>query len=79
MHDRGSDPKHTIAVIDQLVKTGRLTDAEFRQMHHLGDSITGFRSYCGKIKSFQPNGSNRRLHDELQGMLDARGRHSQSR
>ena len=71
MLDYGPDPKHTIDILDQLVKLGLLSEAEFRQMHHLGGSISSFRSYCKTVKSFRPNSGNRRVHEELQRILDS--------
>ena len=75
MPDRGPDPRHTIDILDRLQKRGLLNETEFRKMHHLGDSISGFRSYCKTVKSFKPNGENRRLHEELKRKLDFHEKH----
>jgi len=71
MPNREPDPRDTIGIIDRLVELKLLNEAEFRQTHHLGGSIAGFRSYCSKVKSFRANSENRRLHEALQKMLDS--------
>lgn len=65
MADQEPDPKETAQMIDRLVKTGRLSEAQFQQMHHLGRSISSFRKYCHSVQSFQINGNNRILHEKL--------------
>lgn len=65
MADPGPDPRETARMLDRLIKAGRLSEAQFQQMHHLGCSISSFRSYCYSVRSFQPNGNNRNLHETL--------------
>jgi len=62
---------NTITILDRLVDLRLIGEAEFQRMHHLHDSVAGFRSYCSKVKSFHRNGNNRKLHDWLQAKLDA--------
>lgn len=71
MPDRRPDPKDTIRILDRLVERKLLNETQFRDMHHLGGSMTGFRSYCSTIASFRRNGTNQNLHDKLQKMLDS--------
>jgi hypothetical protein len=63
---RGPDPKETAQILDRLVKAGRLSETQFRQMHHLGCSISSFRNHCFTVKSFRSNGNNRILHEKLE-------------
>lgn len=70
MRERGPNPIETSRMIDQLVGLKLLDDIRFRRMHHLASSISVFQSYCENIKSFRPNGNNRRIHEELEKMLD---------
>jgi hypothetical protein len=46
-------------------------DAQFRPLHHLGDSLAGFRRYCSKVKTFVPDGKNHELHLRLKKKLDS--------
>jgi hypothetical protein len=71
MRDREPDPKETLELLDKLVSLKLLEDSTFRRMHHLGDSLSGFRSYCQKIKSFRRDGANRRMHEKLRKILHA--------
>ena len=71
MRDQGPDPSDTVKIIDQLVSMGVMNNEKFKKMHHLGGSLHGFRTWCQeKVRSFQPNGNNRKLHEQLQKMLD---------
>jgi hypothetical protein len=63
------DPKETVRIIDALLKRG-LTDAQFRPIHHLGDSLAGFRGYCSRVQSFVDGGRNHRLAIELEKRLE---------
>jgi hypothetical protein len=74
MRDREPDPKETVKLLDRLVSLKLVDDSKFRRMHHLGDSLAGFRSYCQKIKSFRLDGANRKMHENLWKMLDAHER-----
>jgi hypothetical protein len=65
MLDDAQCPQKAVATIDELVKKKLLTEQEFQKMHHLRDSIAGFKSYCRTIKRFQKDGSNHRLHENL--------------
>jgi hypothetical protein len=67
--DAKPDPKETVGIIDALSKLG-FTEAQFRPLHHLGDSLAGFRSYCPSVQSFVAGGSNHRLAIELKRKLD---------
>jgi hypothetical protein len=66
----GPDPRETIRIVDSLMKRG-LSDAQFRSLHHLGDTLAGFRHYCSTVQSFVPQGKNSQLHDRLRKMLDS--------
>jgi hypothetical protein len=68
VQDARPDPKETIEIIDVLMKKG--FDEE-RFKHHLGDSLICFRTYCSKIQSFRPGGSNHKLALQLRKFLDA--------
>lgn len=68
---RDPDPRDTVKIIDLLVEKRILDEPTFRRMHHLEGSISNFRRYCSKIKAFQQNSPNRRLHEELQRMLES--------
>jgi hypothetical protein len=68
------DPKDTIRILDRLVELGLLDELRFRRMHHFGDSLSNFRKYCSTIDSFQHDSENRRLHQQLQELLELRGR-----
>jgi hypothetical protein len=72
MPNNEPNPRDTPRILDQLVKKGILSEQAFKDKHHLGDSIAGFRRYCSKITSFKPNGNNHRLHEWLQKLLDSR-------
>ncbi len=54
-------PKDTVRFLDALVANNKLSEAEFRARHHMGDTIHGFRAYCEGIRSFQTNSLNCRL------------------
>jgi hypothetical protein len=70
-NDAEPDPRETVGIIDALLRQG-FSDAEFRSLHHLGDSPAGFRRYCSKLQSFVPGGRNHRLAVELQKELQKR-------
>lgn len=70
-NDRGPNPKDTVAILDLLIALKLLSEAEFKSKHHLGGSISGFRSYCLEHKSFHRNGRNREIHEWLQMKLRA--------
>jgi hypothetical protein len=70
------DPRDTIRIIDQLVQKGLLDERNFRNMHHFGGSLSGFRRYCSTINNFRRESPNRRLHEVLRALLDS---HSQQR
>ena len=63
------NPKETIRILDRLVDMKLLGEDEFREMHHLGGSIAGFKRYCMKINAFQNNSRNYQLHEALRMRL----------
>ena len=69
MYSEEPTPNETIDIIDKLVLQKRLSEEQFKAMHHLGGTIAAFRRYCGTVKSFRPGGNNRKLHNELKGLL----------
>jgi hypothetical protein len=69
--DDGPVPKDTVVIIDQLVERGALDDLTFRRMHHLNDSLNGFRGYCQRVTRFRRDSRNRDLHDRLKAMLES--------
>ena len=79
MADRGPNPRDTVLILDQLVDLGLLSEAEFQQMHHLGGSTSGFKSYCSKITEFRRNSRNRDLHEKLCALLESYQRRSHSK
>ena len=55
----------TIALIDELRGYG-LNDSVFRiKLHHLGDSLNGFRGFAEKVSFFRTSGCNQMLHERL--------------
>jgi hypothetical protein len=57
--------RDTLTLLDDLEKFG-LRDPLFRErLHHLGDTVDGFRAWAMKVGSFQESGCNQLLHDRL--------------
>ena len=55
----------TIALLDELRGYG-LNDSVFRpKLHHLGDSLNGFRAFCQTVSFFREHGCNQMLHKRL--------------
>jgi hypothetical protein len=77
--ERNTDPKDSVRIIDELVRLGLLNDSAFSQLHHLGDSISGFKRYCSKVSRFRQNGQNQYLHDCLEAILHSQQQKSQKR
>jgi len=66
----GIDPQISIRLLEKLSRRG-LTNELYRQLHHLDyDTIKAHIGYCRKIGEFQPDGTNARLQQRLQFVLD---------
>jgi hypothetical protein len=63
------DPEETIEILDELLDGKLITGKEFRDKHHLGGSIAGFRRYCSTVKTFVPDGNNHRIQEWLRSKL----------
>lgn len=71
-HPGGFDmvnPKATLELLDDLEKLG-LTNEAFQKLHHLKDTIHGFRKWCEKKSSFVAGGNNERVHERLKYVLE---------
>ena len=65
------DPRETIKIIDALMEQ-RFDDAQFRPLHHWGDSLARFRNYCAtEVRSFIPGSRNHELAIRLRKLLDS--------
>jgi hypothetical protein len=64
------DPNETIKLIERLEALRFVSDG-FRLLHHLHASMNGFKSYAGKVTSFQEDGNNHRVHKRLEFVLDS--------
>jgi hypothetical protein len=62
------NPKQTLDILDKLVKLG-LTNEAFKKLHHLRDTIHGFRKWCVKTSRFIADGNNERVHERLKYLL----------
>jgi hypothetical protein len=62
------DPKHTIVLLDRLVALGFSNEA-FPNLHHLRDTIHGFRRWCLQKSRFAPGKNNERVHLRLAYVL----------
>ena len=67
-------PAETRDNLDWLVKQRLLSDPHFKELHHLGDSIRGFKRYCSKIETFLEGSENHRLAGKLKAMRDLNDR-----
>jgi hypothetical protein len=55
-----------LTLLDDLKQLG-LCDPLFREkLHHLRDSITGFRAFAARVGFFHPYGCNQLLYDRLE-------------
>ena len=56
----------TLTLVDDLKRIG-FCDPLFREkLHHLGDSMNGFRAYAASVGLFQRHGCNQLLYDRLE-------------
>ncbi len=61
----GMPKRDTLTLLDDLKKLG-LDDPLFStRLHHLGDSMKGFRAFCERVNSFRSAGCNQLLHDRM--------------
>jgi hypothetical protein len=68
--DNGLGPRETVEVIEALKKRG-FSDAQFKALHHLHDSLAGFQRYCLRVNRFVIGGNNDRLARQLKKILDS--------
>jgi len=71
-----TDPKHTLKILEKLKVLG-FDDKAFALLHHFpatgkrNATIAGFEQWCRETGEFQPEGSNSRVHQRLELVLNA--------
>jgi hypothetical protein len=69
MPDARPTPKETARNISELLKRGLLSEASFREMHHMRRSASNFQKYCNDRGEFNYDSRNHRLAMKLQEIL----------
>ena len=69
MPDVCPTPGETAENITRLLKSKILSEAEFREMHHMGRSAAEFQKYCGEHSKFICDSRNHQLAIKLREML----------
>jgi hypothetical protein len=66
------DPKQTLALLDELERSG-FTDEAFWRLHHFRGkkrvTINRFRYYCKRPDSFRPDHNKERVHKRIEIVL----------
>ncbi|HTW81939.1 MAG TPA: hypothetical protein VME23_20500 [Terracidiphilus sp.] len=69
MPDARPTPKETAENIRLLLKRGLLSEASFREIHHMRRSASEFRKYCDDREEFIYDSRNHRLAMKLRQMM----------